>query len=399
MQVTSGPGRRKQMSRVSEILAKLIGFDTTSRNSNLELVSYVEDFLKDQGFCITRLPSPCGDKAGIYAERGPSGTGVLLSAHTDVVPTDGQVWSHDPFCLTREGNRLYGRGTTDMKGYIACVLAMTERAAVANLKEPLKILLSYDEEIGCVGLQEIWDQVVPLIGRPRVCFVGEPTEMSVAVGHKGKAAFRALCFGQSGHSAMAPNFVNALHLAGDFMAGLRKLQQEFAALGSTDTAYAIPYSTLHVGKLSGGSALNIVPDRAELTFECRYLASDKLEDIISRVQSTVDLAVAPYQQKWPEARIEISQFNAYPGLDVAAEHSVVSYALQLAGRNQTTKVAFGTEAGFFQQLGIPTVVCGPGCMEGQGHKADEYIEYDALMACEAMMERILKDLTEATARL
>lgn len=382
------------MNRVLEILAQLISFDTTSRNSNLGLISYVEGFLQQHGFSVTRLLSPDGQKAGIYAQQGPAGHGVLLSAHTDVVPIDGQNWSTDPFCLTQIGDRVYGRGTTDMKGYIACVMALAERVARVELKEPLKIILSYDEEIGCVGLQQIWDRVVPLIGQPRACIVGEPTEMKVAIGHKGKAAFQASCFGQNGHSAMAPNFVNALYMAGDFMDQLRALQDEYASQGCHDAAYAIPYSTLHVGLLSGGTALNIVPDRAEVTFECRHLEADCVEGFFARIQAAADRVVVPYRLKFAKADIAVTQVNAYPGFDIATADAVVGYALQLAGRNRTTKVAFGTEAGFFHQLGIPTVVCGPGSMEGQGHQTDEYLELSALTACTAMMDRILDDLKQ-----
>ncbi|MEX0303703.1 MAG: M20/M25/M40 family metallo-hydrolase, partial [Leisingera sp.] len=201
------------MTATLDILERLTGFDTVSRNSNLELAAYAEAFLAERGFTVTRLPSPDGSKTGLYAEKGPAGQGILLSAHTDVVPVDGQAWTRDPFRLTREGSRVYGRGTTDMKGYAASALALAGRAAQADLKEPLKIALSYDEEVGCVGIQEMLERLAPLIGRPRACFVGEPTGMEVAIGHKGKAALRAVCHGQSGHSALAPYFTNALHLA------------------------------------------------------------------------------------------------------------------------------------------------------------------------------------------
>ncbi|KIC09224.1 acetylornithine deacetylase [Leisingera sp. ANG-M1] len=373
-----------------DILERLIGFDTVSCNSNLELAAYVEGFLAERGFAVMRLPSPDGSKTGLYAEKGPAGRGVLLSAHTDVVPVDGQDWSRDPFRLTRDGDRVYGRGTTDMKGYAASALALADRAAKADLKEPLKIALSYDEEVGCVGIQEMLERLAPLIGQPRACFVGEPTEMEVAIGHKGKAALRAVCHGQSGHSALAPNFTNALHLAGDFLAELRTLQEDFAANGARDTAYAVPYSTVHAGKMSGGTALNIVPDRAELTFEYRHLAADRGADILARIQAAADRVSARYPA---EASVEVEQYNAYPGLDVPADSPVVPFAQKLAQSNSTTKVAFGTEAGFFDQLGVPTVVCGPGSMEGQGHKPDEYLELSQLAACDAMMDRILEDLT------
>ncbi|QAX28863.1 acetylornithine deacetylase [Leisingera sp. NJS204] len=378
------------MTATLDILERLTGFDTVSRNSNLELAAYAEGFLVERGFAVVQLPSPDGSKTGLYAEIGPAGQGVLLSAHTDVVPVDGQDWTRDPFRLTREGGRVYGRGTTDMKGYVASALALADRAAKADLKEPLKIALSYDEEIGCVGIQEMLERLAPLIGQPRACFVGEPTEMDVAIGHKGKAALRAVCHGQSGHSALAPNFTNALHLAVDFLAELRALQDDFAAKGARDAAYAVPYSTVHVGKMSGGTALNIVPDCAELTFEYRHLAADRSADILARIQAAAERVSNNYPA---EARIEVEQYNAYPGLDVPADSPVVPYAQKLAQSNTTTKVAFGTEAGFFDQLGVPTVVCGPGSMEGQGHKPDEYLELSQLAACDAMMDRILDDLT------
>ncbi len=382
------------MTRTLEILDTLIGFDTVSAKSNLDLAAWVDGFLRHCGFNVWLVPSPSGEKAGLYAERGPAGDGVLLSGHTDVVPVEGQDWSRDPFRLTREGDRVYGRGTTDMKGYVASVLALAERAAHANLAEPLKIALSYDEEVGCVGIQQMLADLTPLLGRPRACFVGEPTEMQVAVGHKGKAALRAVCHGQSGHSALAPKFVNALHLAGDFMSELRAIQDDLAQNGARDEAYSVPYSSVHVGRLMGGMALNIVPDRAELTFEYRHLPADNAEDILARIQSAAVHVGETYSAFWEGARIEVEQTNAYPGLDVSDASPVIGYAKSLAQRNHTTKVAFGTEAGFFDRLGIPTVVCGPGSMEGQGHKPDEYLSLDQLAACDAMMDRILIDLSK-----
>lgn len=381
------------MSRTLEILDRLISFDTVSRNSNLELAAYAEDLLKNSGFAVTRIPSANGEKTGLYAELGPTGDGVMLSAHTDVVPVDGQDWTRDPFRLTREQDRLYGRGTTDMKGYVASMLSVAERAAKANLREPLKLVLSYDEEIGCVGIQEMLDRVTPLVGQPRACFVGEPTEMQVAVGHKGKAALRATCFGQSGHSALAPTFVNALHLAADFIVELRDLQRHYATNGHRDPAYSVPYTTIHAGVLNGGTALNIVPDQATITFEYRFLAADPAPAILRAIEEAGERAAAAYRSQWDGARIEIEQYNAYPGLDVPETDCVIGLAQKLAQTNETTKVAFGTEAGFFSELGIPTVVCGPGSMAGQGHKPDEYLALSELQSCDDMMDRILRDLS------
>jgi len=376
------------MTQTLEILDRLISFDTVSARSNLNIIAYVEDFLTKRGFTVTKVPDETGEKAGLYASIGPEGAGVMLSAHTDVVPVAGQNWTRDPFKLTREGDRFYGRGTTDMKGYLAAMLTTADQAAKSDLNEPLKLAISYDEEVGCVGIKKMIGALEPAIGLPRACFVGEPTEMQVAVGHKGKAALRAICHGQAGHSALAPQFTNALHLAADFTTELRDLQADFVANGARDMAYGIPYTTVHLGTLSGGTALNIVPDRAEMVFEYRHLAADNAADILARIEA----AAARVSDRYADGHIEVEQYNAYPGLDTDAAHDVVKQAQALAHSNDTTKVAFGTEAGYFDALGIPTVVCGPGSMEGQGHKADEYVELSQLSACDAMLGRLLESI-------
>lgn len=376
------------MTQTLEILDRLISFDTVSARSNLNIIAYVEEFLTARGFAVTKVPDETGEKAGLYASIGPEGAGVMLSAHTDVVPVAGQNWTRDPFKLTREGDRFYGRGTTDMKGYLAAMLATADQAAKSELSEPLKLAISYDEEVGCVGIKKMIDALEPAIGLPRACFVGEPTEMQVAVGHKGKAALRAICHGQAGHSALAPQFTNALHLAADFTNELRELQADFVANGARDMAYGIPYTTVHLGTLSGGTALNIVPDRAEMVFEYRHLAADNAADILARIEA----AAARVSERYADGHVEVEQYNAYPGLDTDAAHDVVKQAQALAHSNDVTKVAFGTEAGYFDALGIPTVVCGPGSMEGQGHKADEYVELSQLSACDAMLGRLLESI-------
>lgn len=377
------------MNATLEILDRLVGFDTVSARSNLDLIAYAEAHLNACGFRAQRLPDPDGDKAGLYAEIGPPGAGILLSGHTDVVPVEGQVWSRDPFRLTLEGNRAYGRGTTDMKGFVASALALAQRAAAIELAEPLKIVLSYDEEVGCVGIARMLDRLAPMPGAPRACIVGEPTQMQVATGHKGKVALRAVCTGQAGHSALAPRFVNALHPAAEFVTALRGIQNELAAAGARDPAYDVPCSTVHVGTLHGGRALNIVPDRAEMMLEFRHLAADRAEDLMARIQTEADRIGRAYGDA---GGISVEQINAYPGLDVDPADPVVAYARKLSGQPHTTKVAFGTEAGFFHGLGIPTIVCGPGSMEGQGHKPDEYVTLEQLAACDAMMDRLLDDL-------
>ena len=382
------------MTKTLEILDRLISFNSVSANSNLDIVSYIENHLSERGFEVHRVPDDTGQKAGIYARIGPDDSaGVMMSAHTDVVPVEGQNWTRDPFRLTHEGDRVYGRGTTDMKGYVASVMALADRAASAELKEPLKIAFSYDEEVGCVGIKKMIDRLEPTIGRPRACFVGEPTSMKVAVGHKGKAALRAVCHGQAGHSALAPNFTNALHLAAGFVAQLQELQRDLATNGARDPAYDVPYSTVHVGKLSGGTALNIVPDTAELVFEYRHLASDDPATLDARIGAAANAVADHYRPGYPEAAINVEKYNDYPGLDVPNDAEIVTFAQRLAQSTDVTKVAFGTEAGYFDALGVPTVVCGPGSMEGQGHKPDEFVTLEQLAACDAMMDRILAEIS------
>lgn len=380
------------MTRTVDLLDRLIGFPTVSHDSNLPLIAFAEDLLRGCGFATTRIPDETGQKAGLHARLGPEGRGVMLSAHTDVVPVEGQEWSRPPFCLTSEGERLHGRGTTDMKGFLASVLALAKRAAVADLAQPLQIVLSYDEEIGCVGIGRMIGPLRDLVTPPRACIVGEPTGMQVATGHKGKSVLRATCHGEAGHSALAPHYLNALHLAAEFIGELRDLQAVLEVDGAHDPAYEVPFSTVHAGRISGGTALNIVPDRAVVDFEFRHLAGDDPQRLRRNITDRGEAVAARYRPRHPSARIEIEEVNAYPGLDMPPDSGVVSYVQSLARAQGTTRVAFGTEAGFLRQLAIPAVVCGPGDMNAQGHKPDEFITRDQLARCDAMMDRILNDL-------
>ncbi len=378
------------MTRTVTLLDRLVGFDTVSARSNLEMVDFLSTFLHDLGFRLHRITAPCGTKAGLFAVLGPSGAGgVLLSAHTDVVPTDGQVWQRPAFALSQQGNRLYGRGTTDMKGFVAAMLALAERASRIPLRRPLKLSLSYDEEIGCVGMQHMIGGLEAAIGLPDLAIIGEPTQMRVATAHKGKWAITARCLGQAGHSSLAPRFDNALHLASAFVQGLRQLQEDLARNGAQDAGFDIPYSTVHVGMMQGGSALNIVPDMAQLTMEFRHPVADDSAALWARLQALARRV----SQGFGHGDIVLTVDNRYPGLAIDPAHPGVKKTLALADNGPPIKVAFGTEAGFFSQRGVPAVVCGPGNMEGQGHKPDEYIERGQLVACDQMLDRLLGDLT------
>jgi len=371
------------------ILDRLISFDTVSHRSNIGLIDYVEDFLRARKFRLHRIYDSKQAKAGLYAEIGPQiEGGVLLSAHSDVVPVEQQVWSKPPFQLTREGDRLFGRGTTDMKGFLSEMLVLADRAQNMTLRAPLKLLISYDEEIGCVGMRHMQNHLPPILGKPELAIVGEPTEMQVAIGHKGKRAYHVDVTGQSGHSALAPNFVSALHLAVDFVKELRALQTEISQFGHRDEHYAIPYSTIHVGTLHSGSTLNIVPDKATLKIEIRHLAEDDPNSIENRFHETAEVLMRPYPHI---AEIQLHCEASYPGLAIPIHNPAVALTQKWSGE-KTCKVAFGTEAGFLSELGVPTIVCGPGSMADQGHKPDEYISLKQLSKCSTMLERALQHL-------
>ncbi|WP_374646525.1 acetylornithine deacetylase [Tabrizicola sp.] len=375
------------------ILDRLVGFDTVSSKPNIALMDYVKGLLEGAGIAVTLVPDAEGGKANLYATTGPEGMGgVMLSGHTDVVPVEGQAWTKPPFALTEESGRLYGRGTTDMKGFVACAVEAMLQAARRPLRVPLHLALSYDEEVGCMGVRSLIDLLAAAPVRPRFCIVGEPTGMQVATGHKGKVALRASCTGREGHSALAPLALNALHLAADFLGAVRRLQAEVAATGLTDGDYDVPYSTLHVGKMSGGVQVNIVPNHAVLDFEIRALAGEDVAALIARLEAEAEAIVAPLRAEFPEAAIRVERLWDYPGLGTPSDAGVVNFVKGLTGANGTIKVAFGTEGGLFdQRLGVPTVICGPGSM-AQGHKPDEFVSVEQLELCRGMLGRLVDRL-------
>ncbi len=377
-----------------ELLARLVAFPTVSARSNLEMIDFISDFLSLRGFEVHRIPAPGGQKAGLFARIGPSGpAGILLSGHTDVVPTEGQAWRRDPFRLSLEQGRAFGRGSTDMKGFLAAMLSLADRAARTRLRAPLLLAFSYDEELGCRGIQAMIERLVPAIGLPRLALIGEPTSMRLALGHKGKAVFRATCRGRAGHSALAPELLNALHLAAGFVTALHRLQDELARNGARDPAYRVAFSTLHPGRLHAGTALNIVPDRARVDFELRHLAAEPPEAVLARIETAAQRIAAPFRPDFPEALIELERLGGYPALDTDENDEAVAFIRKISGPGPIIKVDFGTEAGVFSQaLGIPSLICGPGSMARDGHRPDESIALAQLAACDAMLERLLGKL-------
>ena len=379
--------------QTADILARLIGFDTTSSKPNRALMDWVQDLLCGAGIAAQIIPDASGGKANLYATIGPQDRpGVMLSGHTDVVPVDGQVWTRPPFVLTEAEGRYYGRGTTDMKGFVASALAAALMAARRPLATPLHLALSYDEEVGCLGVVSLIDMLAHAPHLPAMCIVGEPTGMQVATGHKGKIALRATCTGREGHSALAPMALNALHLGADFLGAVRRLQDEVAESGLQDGDYDVPYTTLHVGKMQGGVQVNIVPNSCTLDFEIRNLAGDDPQALIDRLRVEADRITAPLKAAFPEAAISIDRLWDYPGLGTPSSAPVVQFVKSLTGANGTMKVAFGTEGGLFStRLGIPTVICGPGSM-AQGHKPDEWVSVGQITRCDAMLAALLDRL-------
>lgn len=376
-----------------EILAKLIAFETVSRQSNLALIDWVADQLRPLGARIELIESEDRKCANLFATIGPDDrAGIMLSGHTDVVPVAGQAWTKPPFEMTEQDGRLFGRGTADMKGFVACAIAAAKRASERGLAMPLQLALSYDEEIGCIGVRRLIETMRQSPIRPRIAIVGEPTGLQVANGHKGKLAARAQCRGREGHSALAPLAMNAIHLATDFIQALRREQAEIASHGKRDQDYDIAYSTVHVGRIGGGTALNIVPQHCEVEFEIRHLAEDDPHQIMERLRAQATDIVA--QANDADAAIEIEISNSYPGLTTPADSEAVRFVQSLTGANGTCKVAFGTEGGLFSaDLAIPSVICGPGSM-AQGHKPDEFITIEQMQRCDAMLDRLIDRLAE-----
>jgi len=379
--------------QTADILKSLIEFDTVSRNPNMALIDFVAGLLRDNDIEFRIVHDATEKKANLFAAIGPKEKpGIMLSGHTDVVPVDGQDWTKPPFELTEADGRYYGRGTADMKGFVACAISAMIEASKLDLKTPLQLALSHDEEIGCVGVHSMIDMLAKAPIRPAMCIVGEPTNLAVATGHKGRTALAATCIGREGHSALAPFALNAVHLGCDFVNMLREMQDELAANGHCDSDYDVPYSTIHVGKFNGGVALNIVPNHCEILFEVRNVAEDDPNAIVDEIRARAAAMVNSTKPQANEADIQIEITNACPGLNTPTDESVVKFVKSLTMANDTMKVAFGTEGGLFSdRLHVPTVVCGPGSM-AQGHKPDEYVDIGQIERCDAMLDRLLERL-------
>lgn len=374
------------------LLEKLISFDTTSRNSNLDLMGFIEGYLEDHGVSSRLLPNEDATKANLYATLGPidAAGGVILSGHTDVVPVDGQPWDTDPFTLKRASDRVFGRGTSDMKGFIATCLAHVPDMLAAPLSEPIHFAFSYDEETGCTGVLSMVDHVAALPTRPRLAIVGEPTRMSVVDAHKGIRAFQTRITGLEGHSSATHQGVNAVKIAAQLISYLAEIEQDLIAAGDPSGRFDPPYTSLSIGPIKGGTALNIIPRDCQFSWEYRCLPSQDEDEVIDRFNSYVADHVLPQMlARAPEqASITTTETSFVPQLTPDAGSAAEVMALMLAGKNNTEAVSYGTEAGHFQNIEVPTVVCGPGDIH-EAHTPNEFIEISELAACGKFIRRLI----------
>ena len=383
-------------SALMSILADLIGFDTTSRNSNLELIRYVEDYLSQHGVQSTLVHDDSGHKANLYATIGPAELGgVMLSGHTDVVPVDGQRWASDPFVLEPIDDKVFGRGSADMKGFIACVLEWVPEMVAASLATPIHIALSYDEEVGCIGVRRLLDLMEKMPVVPSMAIIGEPTNMEIVVAHKGKRGIRVNVRGASAHSAYPTEGVNAIEVAAQLIAHISEVQQDIEKNGPFDPGYRVPHTTLHVGTVRGGTALNIVPNECSFDFEIRHLPEHEIDPLIDTIQGYARDNLEPTMRlKNPDCGIDFTELFGYPALFTAPDAPVVAFVRSLLEYDRAVEqISFGSEAGLFsRRIGIPAVVCGPGSIL-QAHRPDEYVSIEQLETCRTMLRRLVESLS------
>lgn len=379
------------------ILQKLIGFPTLCLTPNEDLIDYVEDYLKGLEFRTYKLESEHSGRFSLLASIGPeTDNGIIFSAHSDVVPVEGQPWTTDPFRMTEVDGKLVGRGTSDMKGFLACVLETAKYVSSMkeDLKNPLHIAISYDEEIGCVGVRSLLSYLKERNFKASGCIIGEPTEMKLVTGHKGKQAVKVICSGVSGHSSNPERGCNAILLACELVKEVEALQEDLKSdIKAHDISYEVPYTTAQIGLFNGGVALNIIPDKCEFQFEMRLLKSANADANIQRVRNKANELLR--SERFKLGHVDIVKLNGYPGVSTPADAEFVSaLASNFPPGNKAARINFGTEGGLFQEAlnGIPTVCCGPGSID-RAHKADEWITEQELEDAVQFLKRTIDQLT------
>jgi len=385
------------------IIEKLIGFDTTSRESNLDLIAYIRQYLDDFGIESRLVHDDDGRKANLYATVGPADRrGICLSGHTDVVPVDGQEWDSDPFQALVRDEKIFGRGTADMKSFIAIALAFVPQFLERRLRTPVHFAFSYDEEVGHLGAKRLVEVMKDMPVKPAMCIVGEPTSLGVIIGHKGKKKVRINVHGHEAHSSLTHEGVNAIEYAARLIAFMQGMARKWQNEGPFDDECDVPFTTMQVGLIQGGTAPNIVPKSCVFDMEIRHLPAVDPEALFDEIRRHAQDVIEPEMKAVAaSAGFEFVETPPNLALNTDPDEPVVAFVKRLAGQNKHGKVGFGTEAGLFQQrAGIPTVVCGPGDI-GQAHKPNEFITFDQLRKGEAFMQRLAdyvctKDLADGT---
>lgn len=374
------------------LIRTLIGFDTTSRDSNLALIDWVRDYLAGYGVGAELTFDDERRKANLFAtlpaqDGNATRGGIVLSGHTDVVPVDGQPWDTEPFTATVKGDRLYGRGVADMKSFSAIGLSFVPEFLRRGLKRPLHFALSYDEEVGCVGVRRLLQDIVDRRIRPLGCIVGEPTGMRLVVAHKGKKSFRCRVRGHEVHSSLTPRGVNAVQVACEIVSFLTQMAQRFRDRGRFDAAYDVPYTTVHTGVIRGGTALNIVPRDCTFDFEFRHLPFDDPDALLVEVRRFAATLLPEMHAVSPESHIEFDSLSSMPGLDTQGGSQIADLGRACSGSHDLGKVSFGTEAALFHGSDIAAIICGPGHIE-QAHQPNEWVSLEQLALCESFMRRL-----------
>lgn len=378
----------------TDLLSQLIAFDTTSRNSNLQFVEFVEAMLEPHGIKTEITFDSSKKKANLFATLGDgTNPGVVLSGHTDVVPVDGQNWSSDPFETKIQEQKMYGRGTCDMKGFIAICLNKVDEILAANLSTPVHFAFSYDEEVGCVGVNELLAELKKKPVQPRACIIGEPTSMNVIRAHKGMLFKKCCVRGKSAHSSLVNQGVNAITYAAKIIDRMDSIQQRIQNAGPFDNEFDPPYTTVHSGVIKGGTVNNIIPNRCEFEFEIRNLPDHPALPLFEEIESFGKKELIPAMHKIAkDTGIDWESIADYPGMSTPVEDNVVAMVSKLLNTEATPgKVSYGTEGGHFQTAGIPTVICGPGSIE-QAHKPDEFIDLDQLAKGEKFISALIDSL-------
>ncbi len=374
------------------LIRTLVAFDTTSRDSNLALIDWVANYLDAHGVLSTLTFNDDKSKANLFATlpaRDGNATigGIVLSGHTDVVPVDGQPWDTNPFAATRIGDKVYGRGVTDMKSFSATGLALVPEFLRRGLRRPVHFALSYDEEVGCIGVRRLIEDLGQRGIAPLGCIVGEPTGMELVVAHKGKKSWRCRVRGHEAHSSLTPLGVNAVQIACEIVTYLTNMARAFRDNGRFDASYDVPYTTVHTGVIHGGTALNIVPRDCWFDFEVRHLPFDDPDDLFAEVRSYAERFLPEMRKVAADSHIEFDALSTMPGFDTHGESDIAELGRECNATDGHGKVSFGTEASLFDAAAIPTIICGPGHI-AQAHQPNEWVGVDQLARCEAFMRRL-----------